>query len=407
MRYLKKRTYVIKTVQRLCAAVLMAALLAGGVYAAAAEEDDNALEQEILEEQSRSSEAKGIEEQLKKHAGEELDELIEGYESDGIIEDAAKGKFSLDIPNLLNKTAQYLFRELYQNLHILIKLIALTVVCAVLKNLQASFMSQNVGELAFYACYIVVVSVIVAGFHTAMSLSSSIIDGMVNFMYATIPVLITLLVSGGNLTSGGIFQPIMIMIVEVSATIIKNFFIPMIFLSTILSIVNNISDRIQLSRLAGMLRQIAVWGLGFILTVFIGAVSIQGTLGAVVDGVTSKTAKFALNAFVPVAGKYLADAADTVIGCTLLIKNAAGLAVMIGIIGVCLVPLLKIVAIIALYKLTCVIVEPIAEKRITACINDVSNSMLFVLGVTAAVAIMFLITVTVMISAGNISTMIR
>jgi len=45
-------------------------------------------------------------------------------------------------------------------------------------------------------------------------------------------------------------------------------------------------------------------------------------LGAVVDGVTSKTAKFAIGAFIPVAGKYLADAADAVIGCTLLIKNA-------------------------------------------------------------------------------------
>jgi stage III sporulation protein AE len=181
----------------------------------------------------------------------------------------------------------------------------------------------------------------------------------------------------------------------------------MIFLSTVLSIVNNISEKVQLSRLAALLKQISLWALGLILTVFVAIVSVQGSLGAVIDGVASKTAKYALGAFIPVAGKYLADAADTVLGCTLLIKNAAGLAVMIGIIAICLVPFLKIAAIVALYKLTCAAIEPIADKRITACLTDVSNSMLFILGITGAIAVMFLISITVLISAGNLSSMIR
>ena len=60
------------------------------------------------------------------------------------------------------------------------------------------------------------------------------------------------------------------------------------------------------------------------MTLFIAIVTLQGAIGAVVDGVTSKTAKFAIGVFIPVAGKYLADAADAVIGCTLLIKMLLG-----------------------------------------------------------------------------------
>jgi len=119
--------------------------------------------------------------------------------------------------------------------------------------------------------------------------------------------------------------------VQVSATIIKNILIPLIVLSTIISIVDNISDKIQISRLSSFLKNITQWTLGLILTIFVAIVSLQGSLGAVVDGVTSKTAKFAIGAFIPVAGKYLADAADAVIGCTLLIKNAVGVAIMIGL----------------------------------------------------------------------------
>jgi stage III sporulation protein AE len=285
--------------------------------------------------------------------------------------------------------------------------IVVVMLCALLKNLQTSFLSDSVGELAFYVCYVVVVSILLVSFNSALNMGMKIIDNMVDFMYATIPVLITLLVSGGNITSGGIFQPVMVMIVEFSATVLKNVFIPLIFLSTILSIVNNISDKVQLSKLAGFLKQISGWTLGLILTVFIAFISIQGSFGAVVDGVTSKTAKFAIGAFIPVAGKYLADAADTVIGCTLLIKNAAGVAAMIGIIVICIVPLLKILALIALYKLTCALIEPIAEKRITDCINQVAGSLTFIFGIAASVAFMFLITITVIISASNLSAMIR
>lgn len=130
-------------------------------------------------------------------------------------------------------------------------------------------------------------------------------------------------------------------------------------------------------------------------------------MGAVVDGVTSKTAKFAISAFIPVAGKYLADAADAVIGCTLLIKNAVGVAIMIGILVICLLPLLKMLAVILLYRMSCVLLEPLAEGRIIKCISDVANSMTYILGIAAAVAFMFLMTITALILASNISTMIR
>lgn len=378
------------------------------VPASAENQSNNGQTQEnLIERQSETAEVKGIEEQLQKYTDKEFNELLDDYDPKGFISDSAKGKFKLDIRSLINKAVQFLLKEIFDNIHILLKLMVLSVICAVLNNLQVSFLKESVGELAFYVCYIVVVSIAIAGFNSAATLGISIVDSMVDFMYATIPVLITLLVAGGNITSGGIFQPIILTVVEIAATIIKNVFIPLIFLSTLLSIVNNISEKVQLSRLAGLIKQIGLWTLGIVMTVFIAIVTVQGTMGAMVDGVASKTAKFALGAFIPVAGKYLADAADTVLGCTLLIKNAAGLAVMIGIAGICLIPLLKIAAIAGLYKLAAAIMEPVAEKRITSVISDISGSMLLILGVTAAVAAMFLISVTAIISAGNLSGMIR
>jgi stage III sporulation protein AE len=372
-----------------------------------AEKETETETESIIEQEAQSREIKSIEHQLDKTANNDFREIVEDYNPKEIIKNVARGNFKLSFSEAIKKGLQYFFKELYINIHILIKLMILVVLCALLKNLQASFLSDGVGELAFYVCYIAMISLILVSFSSAISLGISIIDSMVDFMYATVPVLITLLVAGGNMTSGGIFQPILILIVEISATVIKNVFIPLILLSTILSIVNNISGKVQISRLASLLKQVAGWGLGIILTIFVAVVSIQGSVGAVADGVASKTAKFAIGTFIPVAGSYLADAADTVLSCALLIKNAAGIAVMIGVIAICLVPILKLFALIGLFKITEVLVEPISEKRITNCIKDIAGSLAFILGIIASVAFMFLISITAIIGASNLSAMIR
>ena len=366
--------------------------------------DDNI---NMINEQLQADSDSTIIESMRKYYTSDSKLLFPEFDPQKIVSAAAKGDFEFSITGMLNRVVRYLLSEIFLNIDILIKIVILAIICAILKNLQNTFLSESVGELAFFVCYIVIVSVLMISFSSAMKMCVSIIDSMVSFMHAIIPLLITLLISAGNFSSAGVFQPILIMLVEVGATVIKNFFIPLIFLVTVLNIVNNISDKVQLTKLSGFLKQICTWGLGFILTVFIAVVSIQGSMGAVVDGVTSKTAKFAIGTFIPVVGKYLADAADTVVGCTLVIKNASGLIAMIGIIMICIAPLIKILALIVLYRLACAFVEPISDKKITSCLSDMASSLTYILGITAAVAVMFLLTITVVISTTNLSAMIR
>jgi stage III sporulation protein AE len=368
---------------------------------------ENEITDQLIDAQSDTDEIRNIQNQLKRYSTEDIKQIIPGYDPESIINNAARGNFKFDLNGIINRVLMMLFKEIYINISILIKLMVLIVLCAVLRNLQTAFLSNSVGELAFYICYIVLVSILLVSFSETVKSAFEIIDAMVNFMYASIPVLITLMISSGNITSGGVLQPILLSIVQICATIIKNVFIPLIILSTVISVVSNVSEKVQVSRLAGVLKSITGWSLGIILTVFIAVVSLQGSMGAVVDGVTSKTAKFAIGVFIPVAGKYLADAADAVVGCTLLIKNAVGIAIMIGIIVICILPILKMLAIIILYRMTCVLMEPLGESRIIKCISDVAGSITFLMGILASVAFMFLITVTALITASNLSAMVR
>lgn len=369
-------------------------------------EDEN-VKDRIIETQTKTDEICKVKENLKQYTDQNIEEVIPGYDPESIISDVARGKFKFNLMGVINGILKFLFKEIYLNIYILGRLIVLVILCAILKNLQNSFLSKGTGELAFYTCYIVLISILLVSFNTAVQVGIEIINAMVNFMHLCLPVLIALLVASGNVTTGAGMQPILILIVQVFASIIKNILIPLVILSTVVSIIDNISEKIQISRLAGFLKNVVGWSLGLILTIFIAIVTIQGSIGAVVDGVTTKTTKFAIGVFIPVAGKYLADAADAVIGCTLLIKNAVGISMVIGIIVICILPILKILAVIILYKMTVILLEPVAEERIIKSINGIADSMSVILGIMASVAFMFLITVTAVIAAANVSAMIR
>ncbi len=361
----------------------------------------------LVERQAESGGIDRIKNELEKYTDEDVMDLLGGYDADTIIGDLLKGNLDIDMKGVGTRALKFLFREMYQNIGILIKIAVLVIICALLKNLQTGFMSEGAGQIAFYVCYIVIVSILFVSYGTVMNMGIGIIDSMVGFMYAMIPVMLALLVSGGNITAGGILHPVLLLIVETAATIIRNVFVPLICVSTVLTIINNISEKVQLTRLVNLIRQIVSWSLGIILTIFIIAVTMQGSLGAVIDGATQKAAKFAISTFIPIVGKTLSDAADTVIGCTLLIKNAAGVAAMIGILVICVLPLLKIIALVGLFKAAGALLEPISESRITNCINEVAGSMLHIFALSAAVAFMFIVCVAALISAGNLSAMLR
>ena len=60
------------------------------------------------------------------------------------------------------------------------------------------------------------------------------------------------------------------------------------------------------------------------LTIFVGLLSLEGTLSSSVDGLTAKTAKVAISNFIPVVGKVLGDSIDTVLRMCIYTEKCSG-----------------------------------------------------------------------------------
>ena len=324
-----------------------------------------------------------------------------------IISSLARGKFSLNSKDLFMGIMKYLFNEVIMNSGILARLILLSIICALLQNLQSSFESHSVGETAYNIVYFVILGMAIQSFAMAIKIGVEAIDSMVQFMYALLPTLIALLTATGALSSAALFQPIVTFTVNMLSTFVKNIILPLIFFGAILNLINYISSKVQIYKLAGLIKQATVVLLGFVMTIFLGIMTIQGVAASSFDGVTARTAKYAVDNLIPIIGGFLSDAVDTIIGCSLLIKNAIGAFGLFFLFIIILFPLIKIVALILIYKLSSAMIEPIADGRIVDSLNDMAKSLILVFVAVLSVAIMFFIVVTIIISTGNITVMMR
>ncbi|MDR5658196.1 stage III sporulation protein AE [Serpentinicella sp. ANB-PHB4] len=337
----------------------------------------------------------------------DLNDLVPQLEIRNFLLKLIRGEEIVSFREIINSSLQYLFREIVANWKLLGQIVILSVICGILSNLQSAFENDAVGKLAYNVCYLVIGSLTIRSFYIAVNLASETIDTMVTFMQVLLPILLAMLLAVGGIASSAFLHPFLLGAIGFIGTIIKNVVLPLILFSAVLSIVNNFSTKIQVSKLATFLKQIAAVILGFIFTIFVGVISVQGLTSSTVDGVTIRTAKFAVDKFIPIVGGFLADAMDTVIGCSLILKNALGAIGFITIFLICLLPIIKIIALIVIYKLCAAVIEPLSQNNLVKCLNEMSGSLVLLFATITSVAIIFFITITIIVSTSNITVMMR
>lgn len=324
-----------------------------------------------------------------------------------VIGKIARGELEFSIAAIFTGLLKYLFKEMVANSRLLGQLLILAVLCAILQNVQSAFEKGTVGKAAWSVCFLVLLTLALGSFTMAIQTGREAIEDMVSFMQAMIPVLITLLTAMGNVTTASLFHPLTLMVLSTISTLIKNLVFPLIFFAVILGLANNITSRVQVSKLAGLFKQWSIGLLGLFFTVFLGFMAVQGIAGSVADGVALRTAKFGIGVFVPVVGKLFSDTLEAVIGTSLLLKNAVGLVGILAVFFICAFPVLKIVSLMLVYKVAGAIIQPIGDKLIADSLNVMGNALTLVFVSVTAVGIMFFFVIAIVVGAGDFSLMLR
>lgn len=329
-------------------------------------------------------------------------EVLEGLDAKTFVKEFMKtgdGKFS--ISKMTKAITVYALKEVVAALKSMSILVVIAIICALLTNLQKAFSKEDLSGIAYFACYALVIIVLTKSFYNSIGIARDAITKTSDFMAALMPVLMMLLASVGGFAEATVMDPVIIAAINVNAKIYSNIIIPLIFMSFVLQFVNNMSSEFKIDKLTKLLNQVAIWTQGIIMTIFVGIVSIRGITSKTIDQVTAKTAKYAVDNFIPVVGKALSDAISAVAGYSLLLKNAlSGLGLTLILIIV-IFPVIKILALSFIYKLTAALIEPISDSKIVSCITSAGTSLTIVMSCVISVSIMYFIMISIIASAGK------
>lgn len=332
-------------------------------------------------------------------------DVLKDIDIQELLNNAIKGE--LDTNQLLKNIFPLLGTEIKEALKVMGSILIIVLIHSVLKSISDNLNNKSVAQITYYVQYILIATVIMTNFSSIITLSKEAVGNMISFIQLLFPLLMTLMLASGSVVSVNLVQPIILFIINLISNIFQSIIIPIILVGTALAIVSKISDRIQIDKLSKFLKSSSVWVIGILLTIFVGVLSIEGTLGSSVDGITAKTAKAAVSSFIPIVGKVLGDAVDTVIGCSAILKNAIGIVGVIVVIAICITPILKLAIITIIYHLTAALCEPIADSKIVSLITQMADTFKILLAILCSISVMLIIGITLVINISNTGLMYR
>ena len=233
-----------------------------------------------------------------------------------------------------------------------------------------------------------------------LSTAVGAVGGTGKFMASFVPVYAGILLAGGKAATASGFQSLLLFAATTVSGVITGLVIPFVSLYTALSFSASATS-LQVVRLTEGIKKTATWILGLLLTLFCGVLGIQTAVSAAGDSLSMKTVRFVAGSFLPVVGSAVGEALGTVESCISLLRTGVGAYGVVGVLAILLPVFLQL----CFWRISLMLSEAAAElfgcASLSALYKNVGSAVSILIGVTVWTALLFIISLTVVVLAGR------
>ena len=389
--------------------VLLLALLLLPAAASAAPEEDAGPEGQAQEDATIEEGVSAWMTQLDPAAWEEIYSLLpedartlwDGTDLLSLIGDYALSESLPTAEGALSAIGDQLIRRAKQDLPLLLTLMGVALLSAFAGALSGE---GSVAKTAGFVCRCFALTAVLAALAGRTKLCMEGMTALVRFMELVLPALFALLTAMGSVAAVGVFQPATALLCGSVAACMRTVVLPVSVVTGVVEMIDRLGGTDRISGIAKMLKKALKWIIGAITTVYIGVMTISGMSSAGFDGLSIRTAKYAASSMVPVVGGMVSGSFDTVLGCATLVKNAVGTAAIFLSLSIVLLPLVQTVALMFVLRLAAGLSGPVAERRLIGIYDSAADALQYVVASLIAVALMFVVTVGLLMALTNYMT---
>lgn len=295
---------------------------------------------------------------------------------------------------------QTFLHQLQQPMQTLGMITAVVILCAMLSGLKSAVAENSLSQIySTVAVLCILTSVIVPILDCIVNTSVAVKDAS-TFMLTFIPVFAASLTAAGQPITGATYNLFLFSTCQAVSQIVAQMLIPLMGIYLALCVVGAVVPNIKISSATATIKSIVSWVLGFMVTVFVGLLSIQSLVSGSADNVTTKAAKFVIGSFVPVVGGALSDAFLAAQGCLRLIKTSVG---MYGILVALFIFLPVLVQTVLWYFMTGIAGiagDILGVGKVSEMMKSCSTVLGILLAIILCFALLLIVSTTVVLITG-------
>ena len=317
------------------------------------------------------------------------------------VKNIVSGEFAVGQGSIFSAIINLVFDDIVKFIPLLASIIVIAIICGFVSNIKSENNSKSVGDIIHFVCYGIVIILVMSGVVELIKTTSNSIQSIKTQMEAIFPVLLTLMTAIGGTSSVAVYQPAVAFLSSFIMQVFTSVLMPIFIFILVFTIVSNLTSTVKLEKFTKFFNSTFKWITGTVFTVFMAFMAIQGITASSFDGVSIRTAKYAIRSYVPLLGGYLSEGFDVIMSSSLLIKNGVGASGLILMFASVISPIIQIVVFSLILKLASAILEPLTDSRISDFIYSVGKSLSLLAVMIIGVAFMYLITTGLIMCTAN------
>ena len=366
----------------------------GSILACAEEELPEEELNDVIQEQIELLDLKALQEyvdSLGVYSSESVAERIFSYIKTG----------SVNYEGLWMQVKTVLFAKIREIIPAFACICAITLLSGLIALMRSGSNAHTTADMIFLLTYIATLIPLFSVLSECVQTSLEATSAMQTQMQLIFPLMLTLMAASGGTLTASVCRPAVGFFATNIVSVIHSVVFPITVCIFLLSTASNLTKELRLGKFTTFFKGINKWIIGICISAFGIFFTLQGITAVNYDGIVRRAAKYAIGNGIPIVGGFLSGGFDLAVAGSVLIKNSLGSMSIFLMLAVIFEPLVLLISVNVLLRLTAAITQPFGDGRISDFLEETAGNLHYCTAGLLFIAFLYFLSIMLMICASE------
>lgn len=365
-----------------------------GVVAYAEEEINEQELNDVIQEQIDKLDLKALQEYidtLGNYSSESVADRLVSYIKTG----------ALNYEGLWSQVKTVLFSKVREIIPAFACICAITLLSGLIALMRSGSNAHTTADMIFLLTYIAALIPLFSVLSECIQTSLKATSAMQTQMQLIFPLMLTLMAASGGTLTASVCRPAVGFFATNIVSVIHSVVFPITICIFLLSTAANLTKELRIGKFTTFFKGINKWIIGICISAFGIFFTLQGITAVNYDGIVRRAAKYAIGNGIPIVGGFLSGGFDLAVAGSVLIKNSLGSMSIFLMLTVIFEPLILLISVNILLRLTAAITQPFGDGRISDFLEETAGNLHYCTAGLLFIAFLYFLSIMLMICASE------